>query len=141
VSGRTRGVALPRAVDALLRELVNALGKTAMYPPGHRFISESAAGLLDRLRDGMADRDALSIGILPRGLLLDGVAIEPLPGVLRDFAARMHRRNVGTLIGSAPFATMRSEDRSSRCRLASSILLRHCSNAKFGAADRVARNR
>ncbi|MGH7582854.1 MAG: HEAT repeat domain-containing protein [Gemmatimonadales bacterium] len=97
MSGRTRGVALPRAVDALLRELVNALGKTAMYPPGHRFISESAAGLLDRLRDGMADRDTLSIGILPRGLLLDGVAIEPLPGVLRDFAVRMHRRNVGTI--------------------------------------------
>ena len=53
----------------------------------------------------------------------------------------MNRRNVGTLTGSAPFATMRNELRSSPSRSASAILLRHNSNPKFGDAENVARNR
>lgn len=97
MSGRARGVTLPRTVNSALRELVNALGKAAMYPPGHRFVSESAAGLVERLGDALTDRDSLTIGILPRGLLLDGTAVEPLPAVLREFAVRMHRKNIGTI--------------------------------------------
>lgn len=93
----TRGTALPRAVDTALRELVNALSKAAMYPPGHRFIAESAASLIDRLDHAMANRETLTVSIVPRGLLLDGVVAEPLPGVLRDFAVRMHRRNIATI--------------------------------------------
>ena len=97
MSGRARGVTLPRTVNSALRELVNALGKAAMYPPGHRFVSESAAGLVERLGDALTDHDSLTIGILPRGLLLDGTAVEPLPAVLREFAVRMHRKNIGTI--------------------------------------------
>src|SRR5450755_1907697 len=95
--GDTRGTALPRAVDTALRELVNALSKAAMYPPGHRFIAESAASLIDRLDHAMANRETLTVSIVPRGLLLDGVVVEPLPAVLRDFAVRMHRRNIATI--------------------------------------------
>jgi hypothetical protein len=97
VSGRTRGTSLPRSLNLALREFVNALSKTAMYPPGHRFIRESADMLVDRLRDAMVDRDSVTIGILPRGLLLDGTAVEPLPPMLREFAVRMHRKNIGTI--------------------------------------------
>jgi hypothetical protein len=97
VSGRTRGTTLPRSLNLALREFANALNKTAMYPPGHRFIRESADTLVDRLRDAMLDRDSVTIGVLPRGLLLDGTAAEPLQPVLRDFAVRMHRKNIGTI--------------------------------------------
>jgi HEAT repeat protein len=97
VTGRARGVTLPRAIDSVLRELVNALSKAAMYPSGHRFITESSAVLIERLRDAMVDRDSVTIGILPRGLLLDGTAVEPLPAMLRDFAVRLHRKNIGTI--------------------------------------------
>ncbi len=95
--GRSGGTPLPRGVDAVLREFVNALGKASMYPAGHRFVSESAGALADRIRVAMADRDSLALGITPRGLLLDGAAVEPLPGLFREFAARLHRKNIGTI--------------------------------------------
>lgn len=94
---RPRGPSLPRVIDAALREFVNALGKSAMYPPSHRFVAESAASLAERLSLAMVDRDELSIGVTPKGLLLDGVALDPLPTMLRDLAGRLHRKNVGTI--------------------------------------------
>ncbi len=97
MSTRPAGSTLSRALDLVLRDLINALGKAGMYPPGHRFIAESAANLIDRLNDAMAERDAITIGILPRGLLVDGTAVDPLPAVMRDFAARLHRKNIGTI--------------------------------------------
>jgi hypothetical protein len=97
VNRRSRAPGIPRAVDAALREFVNALGKSAMYPSSHRFVAESSASLAERLSLAMAERDELSLGITPKGLLLDGLALEPLPGMLRDFAARLHRKNVGTI--------------------------------------------
>jgi hypothetical protein len=97
VSTRNRGATLPRAIDLVLRELVNALGKAGMYPPGHRFIAESSAALVERLRDAMTERDSITISILPRGLLFDGATVEPLPNMLREFAIRMHRKNIGTI--------------------------------------------
>ncbi len=111
MSGRARGIVLPRAIDSVLREFVNALGKAAMYPAGHRFIAESAGALVERLGDAMQDRDSITIGILPRGLLLDGLAVDPLPAVLRDFAVRMHRKNIGTIylmrgVSAADVATL-----------------------------------
>ena len=94
---RGRGSALPRSLELALREFANALNKTAMYPPGHRFIRESAAVLVERLADAMVDRDAMTIGILPRGLLLDGAPVEPLSAALRSFAVRLHQKNIGTM--------------------------------------------
>ena len=94
---KARGPGIPHAAHAALREFVNALGKSAMYPPSHRFVAESAASLTERFALAMAERGELAIGILPKGLLLDGIAIEPLPTMLREFAARLHRKNIGTI--------------------------------------------
>jgi hypothetical protein len=92
-----RGLALPKEVEAALREFVNALGKATMYPPGHRFIEEASSMLAERLAAVLESRGALTLGITPRGLLLDGTNVEPLPSTLRAFAARLHRKNVGTV--------------------------------------------
>ncbi|HEY4321566.1 MAG TPA: HEAT repeat domain-containing protein [Gemmatimonadales bacterium] len=97
MTAANRPAGMPDGVDLVLREFVNALSKAGMYPPGHRFISDSSAALVQRLTTVMAEREALTLGILPRGLLVDGNAVEPLSAVLRDFAARMHRRNIGTI--------------------------------------------
>jgi hypothetical protein len=97
VNGRAKGVVLPRSVALALREFINALGKATMYPVGHRFTVEAAVALSARLAEVVAERAALTLGILPRGLLLDGAAVDPLPPVLREFAARLHRKNIGTI--------------------------------------------
>ena len=92
-----RGPGIPHEANLALREFVNALGKSAMYPPSHRFVSESAASLAQRLTLAMGEHGGLSIGVTPKGLLLDGVAVEPLPALLREFAQRLHRKNIGTI--------------------------------------------
>jgi hypothetical protein len=84
-------------VALALREFVNALGKATMYPAGHRYVTEASAALAARLADVVQERGGLTLGILPRGMLLDGAAIEPLPPILREFAARLHRKNIGTI--------------------------------------------
>lgn len=97
MSDHPKGVPLPRPVALALREFVNALGKATMYPAGHRFVTEAAAAMAARLADVVQERGGLTLGILPRGMLLDGAAIEPLPPILREFAARLHRKNIGTI--------------------------------------------
>lgn len=92
-----RGRGIPHATNMALRDFVNALGKSVMYPPTHRMVAESAATLAERLSLAMADRDELLLGITPKGLLLDGIAIDPLPAILHDFAQRLHRKNIGTI--------------------------------------------
>ncbi len=97
MSGRSRGVAMPRSVEAALREFVNALSKAGMYPPGHGFVVTASAALADKLNAALTTRDSITIGVTPRGMLLDGTTVEPLPTVLREFAVRLHRKNVGTI--------------------------------------------
>ncbi|MES2306741.1 MAG: hypothetical protein V4558_14655 [Gemmatimonadota bacterium] len=97
MSGRSRGVAMPRSVEAALREFVNAQSKAAMYPAGHGFVVTAAAALTEKLGAALMNRDSITIGVTPRGMLLDGTTVEPLPTVLREFAVRLHRRNIGTL--------------------------------------------
>ncbi len=97
MSERAKGVQLPRDVALALRAFINALSKASMYPMGHRFTVEAGAALSARLSEVLTARGALTLGILPRGLLLDGAAVDPLPPVLREFAARLHRKNIGTI--------------------------------------------
>ena len=68
-----------------------------MYPANPRFVTDSAAQLVDRLTPLVLERGALTLGVTPKGFLLDGVAVDPLPPILREFAARLHRKNVGTI--------------------------------------------
>lgn len=88
---------MPRSVEAALREFVNALSKAAMYPPGHGFVVTASVALTEKLNAALTNRDSITIGVTPRGMLLDGTTVEPLPRVLRDFAVRLHRRNIGTI--------------------------------------------
>lgn len=96
MTGR-RGLTLPKDVEALLREFVNALGKASMYPGGHRFVLTAGEVLAEKLATVLESRGPLTIGITPRGLLVDGTNVDPLPSTLRSFAARLHRKNVGTI--------------------------------------------
>ncbi len=84
-------------VQSVLREMTNALGKTAMYPPGHQFSRDAAQRLTAQMQMVLEERESLTIGVTPRGLVIDGVAAEPLPQALRQLAQRLHRRNVGTI--------------------------------------------
>lgn len=97
MSNRPRLTPLPRAIDAALRELANAMGKSAMYPPGHQMVAVSVAALTERIQPVFDEHDALTLGVTPRGLLFDRVPLEPLPFALRDLAMRLHRRNIGTI--------------------------------------------
>lgn len=97
MSSKGKGVALPRVVALALRDFINALGKATMYPVGHRFATTTAAALAERLAALVQERGELTLGILPRGLMLDGAAVDPLTQVLREFAARLHRKNIGTI--------------------------------------------
>ena len=101
MSGRSRGGAIPGPIDAALRELVNALSKAGMYPAGHSLVASASAALGARLNTALAERGSFTIGVTPRGLLLDGIIIQPLPPLLREFSARLHRKNVGTLVVQA----------------------------------------
>jgi hypothetical protein len=92
----TRG-GLDPAVARVLRNFINALGKAAMYPPGHRFVDEAAVAFAADLGVLLEERDAMTLGVTPKGLLLDGLPLEPLPAALRQLAQRLHRKNVGTI--------------------------------------------
>lgn len=91
------GDALPDDVTAVLRELVNAIGKSGMYPAGHRFIEEALNRLTEVMAASLESRGPLTLGFTPRNLLLDGTTVEPLPAPIRQFSQRMHRRNIGTI--------------------------------------------
>lgn len=111
--GRGRAPSIAAPVEQVLREFANALTKSAMYPAGHRFVVHSAESLIDRMSILLLDRESLTIGVTPRGLVVDGAAAEGLVPALRDFAVRLHRKNVGTIqitpgVDTAEIATMLS---------------------------------
>ncbi len=97
MTGRPGRATVAPALDAALREFVNALGKAAMYPPGHRFVMTAAAALTERLQVVLTGQESFTLGVTPRGLLFDGVAHDALPSFMREFAARLHRKNIGTI--------------------------------------------
>src|SRR5690606_20114861 len=45
----------------------------------------------------LESRGTLTFGFTPHSLLIDGVVADQLGGMARQFAQRMHRRNVGTI--------------------------------------------
>lgn len=88
---------ITKDITPVLREFVNALAKSSMYPAGHRFAKQTAEQFADHLAVALEARGTITLGFTPRALLLDGTAIEPLPLPFRQFGQRMHRRNVGTI--------------------------------------------
>lgn len=97
MTSRQRTPPLPKPVDVALRELSNAMQRLGMYPSGHGHAVAAVRALHEKVGAALVGRDAITVGITPRGLLLDGIAIEPLPSVLRELAGKLHRRNVGTI--------------------------------------------
>ncbi|HET9064781.1 MAG TPA: hypothetical protein VFN22_03045 [Gemmatimonadales bacterium] len=89
--------ALPPDVATVLREFVNALGKSGMYPAGHAFVRDATARLTEVLGNTLEGRGGIALGFTPRTVLLDGTAIEPIPSAIRQFGQRLHRRNIGTI--------------------------------------------
>ncbi len=97
MTSRQRTPLLPKPVDVALRELSNAMQRLGMYPPGHGHAVAAVRSLHDKVAAALLDRETLTVGITPHGLLVDGIAIEPLPSTLRDLASKLHRRNIGTI--------------------------------------------
>ena len=94
---RVRPTAGLSPTDAVVREIAHAMQRLAMYPVGHSIAIAALNALHERVGDALAQRDALTIGVTPRGLVIDGVAADPPPVLHRDLANRLHRRNVGIL--------------------------------------------
>lgn len=88
---------ISKDITPVLREFVNAVAKSSMYPPGHRFATLTAEQFTEHLAVALEARGTITLGFTPRALLLDGTAIEPLPLPFRQFGQRLHRRNVGTI--------------------------------------------
>ncbi len=97
MTSRQRTPSLPKPVDTALRELSNAMQRLGMYPPGHGHAVAAVRSLHEKLNAALLDRDAITVGITPKGLLIDGIAVEPLPSMLRELAGKLHRRNIGTI--------------------------------------------
>ncbi len=89
--------ALSPVMNAMLREFTVALTKAGMYPPGHRFAVETAERLTTELAAALEVRGTITLGFTPKTVMIDGAAVEPCPNQVRQFAQKLHRRNIGTI--------------------------------------------
>jgi hypothetical protein len=95
--GPTNNFALPREISEFLTELANAYQKHTMYPDGHPLLATAADGLIRKLATLFEERSAIALGVSPDRLIIAGIATDPAMGMLREFAARLHRRNIGAI--------------------------------------------
>jgi hypothetical protein len=86
----------PELIQILI-ELNNALGKHAMYPPGHPMLKMAADQLVSLLNQYFEHRPVLALGIAPSQVIAGGIGSDPAHPVIRELAARLHRRNIGAL--------------------------------------------
>ncbi len=84
-------------MQKLISDLSVALHKQTMYPGGHPLVDEAVGTLLVRLRQTLADRPSLAIGVAPSQLIVSGHPPRITSAVERDLASKLHRRNVGAL--------------------------------------------
>jgi hypothetical protein len=92
---------LARNVLGLARNLAAAARTRAMYPPEHPAVT---AGLA-RLRAAVAEATsagALTIGVTPDMLLVEGVPAAREPGPVAEAAAFLHERDILELTFSGP---------------------------------------
>jgi hypothetical protein len=80
-----------------LVELANAINKHAMYPDGHPVLLTVADALARSLGLIFRDRAALALGVSPNQIIIAGSATDTSHVLLRDLAARLHRRNIGAV--------------------------------------------
>jgi len=91
------GESLPRELTDFLVELANAINKHAMYPDGHPVLLTVADALARSLGLIFRDRAALALGLSPTQIIIAGAATDTNHVLLRDLAARLHRRNIGAV--------------------------------------------
>jgi hypothetical protein len=86
---------LPREVAEFLVDFQSAQQRFQIYPDGHSMLEPAVKGLVRRLEVLFFERAVFSIGVTPTALLVAGMPTDPNNTLLRDFAARLHRANIG----------------------------------------------
>ena len=89
--------ALPQDHAELLIELAVAVHKNAIYPGTHPLLVAAVDSLARRLASFLEQNATLSVGVARRQLIIEGVATDEDHPILRDFAARLHRHQIGAL--------------------------------------------
>ena len=88
---------LPQDHADLLIELAVAVHKNAIYPGTHPLLVAAVDNLARKLASFLEHTAALSIGVARRQLIIEGVATDEEHPILRDFAARLHRHQIGAM--------------------------------------------
>lgn len=88
---------LPRDLSDFLIELSIALHKHAIYPAGHPTLAPSSDAVARHLRNLLAERNQLSLGVARGQLVIEGVATDPRHPVLRELADRLHSHHLGAV--------------------------------------------
>ena len=89
---------LSRELADFLVELSITLNKHAIYPSSHPLLDVAVDGVANRVGAlFVGDREALSIGVARRQLIIEGVATDPLNPVLKELAQRLHEHHVGAV--------------------------------------------
>ena len=90
--------ALSRDLADFLVELSITLNKHAIYPSRHPLLDVAIDGVANSLALLFhGERDALSIGVARRQLIIEGVATDPQNPVLKELAQRLHKHHVGAV--------------------------------------------
>jgi len=88
---------LSRDLSTFLVEFSIALHKNQMYPPGHPHLNTALVGFNDRIRQLLASRPSISIGVARKQLVIEGVATDPENPLLRELALKLHRHQLGAV--------------------------------------------
>ena len=81
----------------MLLELAVAVHKNAIYPSTHPTLVSAVDSLARRVESFLDGTPALSIGVARRQLIIEGVATDETHPILRDFASRLHRHQIGAM--------------------------------------------
>jgi len=88
---------LPQDHADLLIELAVAVHKNAIYPGTHPLLIAAVDNVTRKLGAFLEHTPTLSIGVARRQLIIEGVATDEEHPLLRDFAARLHRHQIGAV--------------------------------------------
>ena len=100
MTGVLQPAAAPMAppVVGFLTHLAVALHKQRAYPASHPMRHAALAAAHQSLSALLQDSPALRIGVARHQLVVDDAVTDPAHFVIRDFAARLHRIQVGALV-------------------------------------------
>jgi hypothetical protein len=88
---------LPRELYDFVVELAVCAHKRAIYPATHPILHGSVEALHGRLLGLLSSREALSIGVANRELVVDGNSTEEDHPLMRELAGQLHNHQIGVL--------------------------------------------